>query len=39
MGGVLRYAVDMADFEEDDLGDDYYGSDSDDDGWSTDPDI
>jgi len=39
MGGVLRYAVDMADFEvEDEHADDFYGSDSDD-GWSTDPDI
>ncbi len=38
MGGVLRYAVDMADFEEEEHADDFYGSDSDD-GWSTDPDI
>jgi peptide chain release factor subunit 1 len=38
MGGVLRYAVDMADFEEEEYADDFYGSDSDD-GWSTDPDI
>ena len=39
MGGVLRYAVDMADFEEEEFGnDDFYPSDSDD-GWSTDPDI
>ena len=39
MGGVLRYAVDMADFEEEEeYAEDFYGSDSDD-GWSTDPDI
>lgn len=39
MGGVLRYAVDTADFD-DEYGEEGLYSDSDsDDGWSTDPDI
>lgn len=38
IGGVLRYQVDTADFE-DDFGDDFYDDDDDDDAWSSDPDI